>query len=140
MCFADYALNWLPDDDNQAAKAGWIRVCDSSQLLERGVGVRFEWHGAAQSKPLPAFVIRHAGIPQAYVNQCRHVPVELDFPAGQFFDESGAYLVCATHGAIYSAENGRCQGGPCASRGLRKLECLDEDASIWVRQETHGAS
>lgn len=122
-----------------SGKAGWIRVCDASVLIEGGDGVRFEWQTYPQQVQKPAFVVRFGGLPRAYLNECRHVPVELDWPAGKFFDDSGQYLVCATHGAIYGADNGRCQGGPCASRGLRKLECVEENGSIWVQQLSNGA-
>ena len=123
-----------------AGQDGWIRICESTQLKEGGDGVRFVWQGDRGTRPKPAFIVRHSGLPRAYLNECRHVPVELDWPSGQFFDESGQYLVCATHGAIYSAENGRCQGGPCASKGLRKLECREEGGSIWVEQLPDAAS
>ncbi len=123
----------------RAQDNGWLWICASSQLTEGGDGIRFEWRSRVAARPQPAFVVRYGGLPRAYLNQCRHVSVELDWPEGKFFDESGIYLVCATHGATYSADTGRCQAGPCASRGLRKLECLDEQGSIWVRAESHGA-
>ena len=121
-----------------SGKAGWIRICDASLLIEGGDGIRFEWQAYPQEARKPAFVVRFDGLPRAYLNECRHVPVELDWPAGKFFDDSGLYLVCATHGAIYGADSGRCHGGPCASRGLRKLDCVEEDGSIWVQQLTNG--
>ncbi len=125
---------------NAPGKAGWINVCQSELLVEGRDGVRFAWQSQANRKPTPAFVVRFDGLPRAYLNECRHVPVELDWPTGKFFDESGLYLVCATHGAMYSPDNGRCQGGPCASRGLRKLECKEAHGSIWVEQPSHGVN
>jgi len=33
-------------------------------------------------------------------------------PTG-FFDSTGQYLMCSTHGAMYRPQTGECRGGPC---------------------------
>lgn len=91
-------------------------ICRSEDVQDGGTAYRFEID--ADPRPLPAFVVRHRGAVRAYVNQCAHIPVELDWQPGQVFDRSGLYLICATHGALYDPENGRCLGGPCRGRGL----------------------
>jgi nitrite reductase/ring-hydroxylating ferredoxin subunit len=58
------------------------RLCDSSQLVDGGRGVRFDLPdpdrlGAGGTAP--AFVVRHAGRVFAYLNRCGHVSVELDW-------------------------------------------------------------
>ena len=60
----------------------------------------------------PAFVIRYDGTVYAYVNRCAHVSVELDWIEGEFFDLTGLYLICSTHGATYLPESGRCVARP----------------------------
>jgi nitrite reductase/ring-hydroxylating ferredoxin subunit len=94
-------------------------ICASSDLYDGGKGVRFtvNWHG----RPTPAFVIRYQGVPHAFLNQCGHVPVELDWQEGKFFDEAGVYLICATHGALYSPKDGHCVTGRCSGKGLTSL-------------------
>ena len=89
-------------------------ICDSAQVEERGKGVRFsvERHGETQ----PAFAIRYDGAVHAYLNRCAHVSVELDWVEGEFFDLTGLYLICSTHGATYLPESGRCVAGPCSGR------------------------
>ena len=72
---------------------------------------------------------------RAYLNRCAHAPVELDWPEGRFFDESGLYLVCATHGAMYRAEDGSCAGGPCHGRNLVTLEVREGAGQVWVAFE-----
>lgn len=109
-------------------------VCGSGQLLERGLGVRFELPGAAG--PVAAFAIRFDGVAHAYLNRCAHVAIELDWTEGRFFDEGGLYLTCATHGASYDPASGRCAGGPCAGRGLHVLECIEEGGQVWVLQRS----
>ncbi len=103
-------------------------ICASADLQDGGKGIRFtvDWHG----QPAPAFVIRHQGEPHAYLNQCGHVPVELDWQEGDFFDGDGVYLICATHGALYSPKDGHCVTGRCSGKGLTSLPVEERDNRI----------
>ncbi|MCA1925527.1 MAG: Rieske 2Fe-2S domain-containing protein [Thiobacillus sp.] len=105
-------------------------ICASEALAECGRGVRFELtrFGKAQ----PAFVVRYAGEPRAFLNQCGHVPVELDWQEGEFFDVSKLYLICATHGALYHPGSGACVGGRCAGRGLIPVAVVERDGHIYL--------
>jgi nitrite reductase/ring-hydroxylating ferredoxin subunit len=110
---------------------GWSRVCRSDDLAERGDGVRFGI--AHRGGALPAFVLRIDGRPLAYLNQCAHVPVELDWNPGRFLDDTGTVIVCATHGAVYDAADGACIGGPCRGRGLQTVPCREADGWVQVQ-------
>ena len=116
---------------------GWScrQVFASGALADGGDGVRFEV--PAQGESLAAFVVRSAGVAHGYLNQCRHIPVELDWQPGRFFDDSGLYLVCATHGATYRASDGRCVDGPCKGQALIALRVLESGGVIWVAVQ-HG--
>jgi nitrite reductase/ring-hydroxylating ferredoxin subunit len=107
-------------------------ICTSDQLEEGGLGVRFEVNHAGESTP--AFAVRFDGLCRAYLNQCAHIPVEMDFQEGEFFDDSGLYLVCSTHGALYAPESGACMGGPCNGRGLTALKVVEMDGQVFVRE------
>lgn len=123
------------DGDPSSQDAGWMRVCSSDSLLERGEGVRFEVQAPeGPGTPLPAFVIRHGGRVHAYLNQCAHVPVELDWQPGRFLDDQGEYLICATHGATYRPHDGVCVAGPCRGRRLQALDCDEHSGDVWVRR------
>jgi nitrite reductase/ring-hydroxylating ferredoxin subunit len=120
-------MSAAPPDD-----AGlWTRLCAGDVLAERGEGVRFEI--ATAGAPVPAFVLRIDGAPRAWLNRCAHVPVELDWNPGRFLDDTGTVIVCATHGAVYDADDGRCVGGPCRDRGLHPVPCREADGWIEVR-------
>lgn len=108
-------------------------ICAANELVEGGIGVRFEviQFGA----PQPAFVVRYRGQPRAYLNRCAHVPVEIDWQKGEFFDGSGLYLVCTTHGALYAPESGRCVGGKCNGKGLNVLQVEERDGGIFLIEE-----
>lgn len=87
-----------------------IPVCSSVEILDSGKGRRFpvSVHGSDAS----GFVVRYAGVVYGYLNRCAHVPIALDWEEGQFFESSGLYLMCATHGAVYAPTTGKCEGGP----------------------------
>lgn len=111
----------------------WIRVCASDALAEGGAGVRFELpvpHAGAPTQQ--AFVVRYDGRPHAWLNRCAHVPVELDWLPGRFFDDSGLMLVCATHGAAYEPDTGHCVAGPCRGRSLIPVPVGERDGIIWA--------
>jgi nitrite reductase/ring-hydroxylating ferredoxin subunit len=106
------------------------RLCTTPELIEGGRGLRFEIQrdGLAQA----AFVVRHHGKARAYVNRCAHVGVELDWNPGEFFDCSKLYLVCATHGALYAPESGRCVRGPCRGQALEALPVVERDGQVFL--------
>lgn len=105
-------------------------ICDADALVEGARGVRFtvERHG----RPEPAFVVRYDGTARAFLNRCAHVPVQLDWNEGEFFDLSRLYLICSTHGAMYLPDSGHCVGGPCGGRGLVRLRVEETDGKVFV--------
>jgi nitrite reductase/ring-hydroxylating ferredoxin subunit len=106
----------------------WISICPSDSLQEGGAGVRFKVMLADGESS--AFVIRVNNSVRGYVNRCSHVPVELDWNYGQFLDDSGLYIVCATHGASYDGETGACMGGPCDGKPLKNLNITEKDGVV----------
>jgi nitrite reductase/ring-hydroxylating ferredoxin subunit len=114
-----------------SAPADWARLCAGEGLAERGDGVRFEI--ARPGGKVPAFALRIDGQPKAWLNQCAHVPVELDWTPGRFLDDTGTVIVCATHGAVYDATDGSCIAGPCRGRSLQPVPCREADGWIEVQ-------
>lgn len=104
-------------------------VCDADMLLDGGRGVRFPVQVYGQAAT--GFVVRFDGKPFAYLNRCAHVPIELDWKEGEFFESSGLYLMCATHGAVYEPESGRCAGGPCRGGRLLPIAVVERDGKIF---------
>lgn len=130
---ADTSSDVEPADGIASPPAGWIRVCASDELEEGGDGVRFELPPArAGGQPVAAFVVRYDGRPRAWLNICRHVPIELDWMPGKFFDVSGLYVVCATHGATYEPDTGHCIAGPCKGASLEAVAVIECDAAVWA--------
>ena len=108
-------------------------ICTSAELVEGGSGVRFtvERHGVSEA----AFVVRFRGRAHAYLNRCAHLAVELDWQQGEFFDLSGLYLICATHGALYAPESGDCLGGRCNGKGLVAVAVSERDGGVFLIEE-----
>jgi nitrite reductase/ring-hydroxylating ferredoxin subunit len=104
-----------------------IALCNSADLLDSGLAVPFDV--IYLGRTCRAFAIRHAGECHAYVNQCAHVPMEMDYQPNRFFDLTGQWLICATHGALYSPSTGRCAGGPCRG-GLIKIPLREADGVV----------
>lgn len=103
-------------------------VCETQRLRNGGAGVRFRVRMRGSLRP--AFAVRYEDRVYAYVNECAHRSVELDWSEGDFFDAEGRFLVCATHGARYDPRNGACAGGPCNGRGLIALQVEEVDGAV----------
>ena len=93
-------------------------------------GLRFAL--PALSEFATGFVIRFHGKPYAYVNQCAHVAVELDWNEGDFFTAQKDFLICATHGAHYRPDNGFCVMGPCKGRSLKIIPVTEQNQEIII--------
>jgi nitrite reductase/ring-hydroxylating ferredoxin subunit len=104
-------------------------ICASAALADSGRGVRFEVEYFG--RPAPAFAVRYRGSVHAYLNRCSHVPMELDWQEGVFFDSAGRDLLCSTHGATYDTQSGRCVGGPCNRTPLVKLRVEEQDGKVY---------
>lgn len=108
-----------------------IPICASGDLVEGGKGVRFPVTAGGEDGT--GFVVRYDNTVYAYLNRCAHVPIELDWNEGDFFESSGLYLMCSTHGAIYIPETGQCAGGPCRGGRLRPITVFERDNQVfWV--------
>ena len=81
----------------------------------------------------PAFAIRYKGTVYAYLNRCAHIPMEMDWSQGRFFDLERKYLICATHDANYLPDTGVCISGPCPKgSGLVALNILEREGQVYL--------
>ncbi|HEY3300566.1 MAG TPA: Rieske 2Fe-2S domain-containing protein [Methylophilaceae bacterium] len=105
-------------------------VCSSAALADGGQGIRFQLPEIDDRAT--GFVVRYQGKVYAYVNKCAHVPIELDWNEGDFFDITKYYLICSTHGAHYNPETGYCVMGPCKGRKLKQIAVSEVNDEVWV--------
>jgi len=116
----------MPDTDSPIPAQA---LCRSEELAERGRGVGFDvllW-----GKPARGFALRFEGRAVAYLNRCAHVPTELDWQEGEFFDSDRQFIICAVHGATYDPRSGRCVMGVCGRFGLTAIEVEERDGQVY---------
>jgi nitrite reductase/ring-hydroxylating ferredoxin subunit len=104
-------------------------LCDSAALEECGDAVVFdvlEWGQSAS-----AFAVRYDNEVVAYLNQCAHVPTQMDWEPGKFWDQDKRFIICSVHGALYDPPDGQCVGGPCAGKRLVKLTVQERDKQVY---------
>jgi nitrite reductase/ring-hydroxylating ferredoxin subunit len=107
-------------------------LCNSRDLADGEAAVPFDVMYAGQT--CRAFAIRYRGQAHAYLNRCAHVAMEMDWQPNRFFDDSGRWLLCATHGAVYEPDTGACKGGPCKG-GLIKIELVEHSGVVHWRSQ-----
>lgn len=110
----------------------WHPLCNARDLAEAGEACPFDVRYNGQT--CRAFAVRHRGQVRAYLNRCSHVAMEMDWRPNQFFDLTGQYLVCASHGALFRPDTGQCVGGP--GRGpLVAIEVREQDGVVFWRSQ-----
>jgi len=72
---------------------------------------------------------------RAWLNVCPHAGRRLDWAPGRFLKSKEGHLVCASHGASFSLENGVCVAGPCRGASLRAIEVTvqGDEVFLWER-------
>ena len=104
-----------------------VPLCNSADLEEGGLAVPFDVvYGGHTCR---AFAVRWKGNVHAYLNRCAHVAMEMDWQPNRFFDDSGRWLLCGTHGAVYEPDTGACAGGPCRG-GLVRIALSEGDGVV----------
>jgi nitrite reductase/ring-hydroxylating ferredoxin subunit len=106
-----------------------LHLCASAELAEKGRAHVFDV--LHYGEPARAFALRYEGRVFAYLNRCLHVPAEMDWQQGEFLDSSKQFILCATHGAAYEPQTGRCAGGPCGRGRLTVIDIVERDGQVY---------
>jgi len=88
--------------------------------LGEGESVKFRYSEDGQERE--GFLLRHGGRLFAYRNQCRHIPMSMDWEENRFLSRDGCHIQCATHGALYEIDTGLCVAGPPEGKLLGRFE------------------
>lgn len=108
-------------------------ICASEALADGGTGVRFTLRVDPRTGfEHTGFAVRFRGKACAYVNRCPHQGTELDWQQGEFFETTGLYLVCSTHGALFAPNSGFCIAGPCRGACLEPLELQEQEGQVFL--------
>ncbi len=65
--------------------------------------------------------VRKAGQLHLYHNRCPHRGINLEWMPDQFLDADRQLIQCATHGALFLIDSGRCVQGPCLGQQLQPV-------------------
>ena len=107
------------------------RAVSTASELAEGQTVKFSFQENGDRRE--GFVIRHRGRVFAYRNECRHIPMTMDWVENRFLSRDRCYIQCATHGALYQIDTGLCIDGPPAGERLRSLEVVERGDEILVK-------
>lgn len=77
------------------------------------------------------FIVRYQGTVVAYINSCPHRKVPLEWVPDQFLDYDKQFIHCATHGALFTIEDGLCISGPCNRQSLQQLLVEERHGDIY---------
>jgi nitrite reductase/ring-hydroxylating ferredoxin subunit len=105
-------------------------IVGPSASLAEGKTVKFSF--AEDGQPREGFVIRHRGRLYAYRNECRHIPMTMDWVENRFLSRDHCFIQCATHGALYQIDTGLCVEGPPAGEFLKSFPVEVRDDQIVV--------
>ena len=109
-----------------------VWVCREEDLAPGAVRV-VQLGSDERGRPFTALVLRNEdGVPVAYRNMCRHLPVPLDGGTDRLLSDDQTYLVCGTHGATYRLRDGLCIDGPCKGLALHPLRLRREGDDLYV--------
>jgi nitrite reductase/ring-hydroxylating ferredoxin subunit len=67
-----------------------------------------------------------------YENSCPHIGTPLDWVPDRFLSKDGRFLICATHGAVFTPEDGMCVLGPCKGDALTACPVTVRDGVVYL--------
>lgn len=117
----------------------WQSVCARADL-QAGQFVEFSL-ASTEPKPEPTadtlpqtgFLFLDGAKPRAYLNQCPHMGIELNWMPGRFMDLDNVFIQCSSHGALFKPGDGECIAGPCQGDALTALDVRETEGFLEVR-------
>tara|TARA_Y100000590_G_C15630552_1_gene981054 strand:+ start:30 stop:431 length:402 start_codon:yes stop_codon:yes gene_type:complete len=71
----------------------------------------------------------------AYINNCPHKNLPLDWSPGKFFDLTKEFIQCSSHGALFRLNDGLCIKGPCFGKSLSKIDLFIKKGILHIGKE-----
>ena len=92
-------------------------------------GNAIEVEAMVAGEPESLLVYRHGEQVSAFYNVCPHAGRRLDYAPGRFLVRNGL-IICAAHGATFTAGDGHCQSGPCRGERLRAVPVAVHNGTV----------
>jgi len=106
-------------------------LCEIAEVGDNGKEVCV--HSA--SGPVYVMLFPYQGSIRAYINECPHQRMPLNWAPDTFMMRGQALLICAHHGARFDLGSGKCMGGACRGEHLQPLQISLDGDSIWLAQD-----
>jgi nitrite reductase/ring-hydroxylating ferredoxin subunit len=71
--------------------------------------------------PLRGFLVKTATGIAAFVNYCPHAGHPLNIRPNRFLTPDGNLILCCSHGALFTRDEGLCVAGPCQGQRLTPI-------------------
>jgi nitrite reductase/ring-hydroxylating ferredoxin subunit len=71
--------------------------------------------------PLRGFIVKTLKGVAAYVNYCPHAGHPLNFRPDKFLTPDQHLILCCSHGALFTKDEGACIAGPCVGQSLTPI-------------------
>ncbi len=106
-----------------------IKLCKFDELMEvdsRGFVI------SESSSSHNIFIVRNYDTVVAYENNCPHNFGPLDWSPDNFLTQEKDYIQCASHGALFEIDNGRCIYGPCVGQSLQTVDVKVDNGIVYA--------
>lgn len=91
---------------------------DAELDIDLAEGAAGCWSVTDGVREIPVVVVRAGGTLHAFLNNCPHAGVRLDWATGSVCQEGSTLLRCSMHGALFEPASGKCVAGPCKGGAL----------------------
>jgi nitrite reductase/ring-hydroxylating ferredoxin subunit len=106
-------------------------LCLLEEIPDRtGRGFTLKSGAVGDLREQDILVVRWGDRAYGYVNSCPHARSPLDWTPDQFMSRDGRHIQCATHGALFEIETGRCIRGPCVGQHLTPVALNVTDGRV----------
>ena len=119
----------MPADESTRNEAVLCRLDEIDDGAAKGFRVKA--HGLEHR----IFAVRRGSRVYVYRNDCPHVGTPLDWAPDEFLDSRREHIICATHGAIFRAEDGECIGGPCLGDSLSRVAIEVREGRVYLLED-----
>jgi len=83
------------------------------------------------------FLVKQDRLVKAYLNNCPHLSIPLNWQPDEFLSLEGTHIQCSTHGALFTMEEGHCIAGPCTGQNLTPLNIEQQNDGKILLQHNH---
>ncbi len=107
-----------------------IRLCNLETLHDNPTqGFTILLNG----EPTEIFLVNHNDTVTAWLDRCPHRGTPLAWQPDNYLDAEREHLICATHGALFRPDDGRCIAGPCAGEALTPVAIEIINNTVFVQ-------